>query len=39
MVEFVAGLIDFSVTPEHQDWLWGYQTSCPMGTERLVHLG
>lgn len=39
MVEFVAGLIDFSVTPKHQNWLWGYQTSCPVGTEGLVHLG
>jgi len=39
VVEFVAGLIDFSVTPKHQDWFWGYQTSCPVGTEGLVHFG
>jgi len=35
----VAGLIEFSVTPKHQDWLWGCQTSCPVDTEGLVHWG
>jgi hypothetical protein len=39
VVEFVVRLIDFSVTPKHHGWLWCYQTSCPVGTEGLVHFG
>jgi len=39
VVEFVAGLMDFSVTPKHEDWLWGYQISCSVGTEGLAHMG